>query len=195
MHDPASARRFAVARQTGRAGRACRATACGAAGLRPERRQQELAHYNRGLAYARKGEYDRPSKPTTRPSRSSPTLTPPTTIGAFAYARKGEYRRAESDFSKALTLGYDRTKVEATACGTDARSTSAPWATIVPQAGLRQNGSGAGLRRRNGRQPSVPRRQPGTAPGTGRAGGGRNASVRQSSARLWNALRSLLRKL
>ena len=81
--------------------------------LRPERRQQELAHYNRGLAYARKGEYDRAIQAYNQALTLKPNLDPAYYNRGVAYARKGEYRRAESDFSKALTLGYDRTKVEA----------------------------------------------------------------------------------
>ena len=81
--------------------------------LRPERRQQELAHYNRGLAYARKGEYDLAIQAYNQALAHKPNLDPAYYNRGIAYARKGEYRRAESDFSKALALGYDRAKVEA----------------------------------------------------------------------------------
>ena len=80
---------------------------------RPERRQQELTHYNRGLAYARKGEYDLAIQSYNQALTLNSNLDPAYYNRGIAYARKGKYRRAESDFRKALTLGYDRSKVEA----------------------------------------------------------------------------------
>ncbi len=84
-----------------------------AAERRPERRQQELTHYNRGLSYARKGEYDLAIQSYNQALTLNSNLDPAYYNRGIAYARKGKYRRAESDFRKALTLGYDRSKVEA----------------------------------------------------------------------------------
>ena len=158
--------------------------------LRPERRQQELTHYNRGLAYARKGEYDRAIQAYNQALTLKPNLDPAYYNRGIAYAHKGEYGRAESDFSEALTLGYDRAKVEA------------QLAELRRERERRERDEREEReRQQRAAAPSSPA-GPAGVPGP-RVNAERQVAVRAKekrqrrgvSARLSNALKSLLRKL
>ena len=73
----------------------------------------DAAYYSRGLAYAAKGNYDRAIQDYNQTLQLTPSFAAAYYNRGLAYKRKGEYDRAKSDFNKALTLGYDRTTVEA----------------------------------------------------------------------------------
>ena len=71
-----------------------------------------ITYYERGLAYARKGEYDRAIQDYDQAIRLDPNLAGVYYLRGATYRRKGEYDRARSDLYTALVLGYDRATVE-----------------------------------------------------------------------------------
>ena len=79
-----------------------------------DRDPNDAAAYNdRGVAYARKGKYDRAIQDFDQALRLDPNQALAYYNRGLAYRRKGEYKRARSDFSKALALDYDRATIEA----------------------------------------------------------------------------------
>ena len=79
-----------------------------------DRDPNDAATYNdRGVAYARKGKYDRAIQDFDQALRLDQNQALVYYNRGLAYRRKGEYKRARSDFSKALALDYDRATVEA----------------------------------------------------------------------------------
>ena len=74
----------------------------------PSSREQLAAdaHYSRGLAYLKKGEFDRAITDFDEAIRLNPEDGEAYHNRGVAHGKKGELARAEADFAKAKELGY-----------------------------------------------------------------------------------------
>ena len=73
-------------------------------GKREGRRSRHAAHYNRGISYARKGQYDRAIADYDQAIKINPRDAMVYYNRGLAYHNKGQYDRAIADYTKAIEI-------------------------------------------------------------------------------------------
>ena len=74
------------------------------------RENRAAAYSNRGIAYVRKGAFDRAIADSTKAIVLDPKLATAYAIRGAAYGMKGEYDRAIADFTKVIALNPNDAK-------------------------------------------------------------------------------------